>query len=116
MELDSFKTSLIHINDIKDTNPIEISEYAKENKIDKEPEFSWWLLSSLKFRKVMVCKEAMIVRMNTKFGIDIPDTYDEVIELDRINSNTYCQDAIKKEMKKSEVAYKFIDNGSKVHV
>ena len=93
-----------------------MAEYDTASGVEEKPTFSWWVLSSLKFRKVMVCKEAMIVRINTKFGIDIPNTYDEAIELDRINNNTYCQDAIKKEMKKSEVAYKFIDNGSKVHV
>ena len=34
-----------------------------------------------------------------KFGIAIPDTYDEAVEIDIINGNEYWQDATKNEMK-----------------
>ena len=51
----------------------------------------------------------MRVRNNTKFGIAIPVTQDEAIEIDIINGNTYRKYATKKEMKNAEVAFKFID-------
>ena len=36
------------------------------------------------------------------FGISIPAAYDESVELNRINGNTYCQDTTKKEVKNVE--------------
>ena len=37
----------------------------------------------------MVSKATMRVSNNMKFGIAIPDTYDEAVELHRINGNKY---------------------------
>ena len=58
----------------------------------------------------------MRVRKNTKFGISIPATYNEGVELDRTNSNKYGQDATKKKTKNSEVALKFLDDGRKLSI
>ena len=30
------------LKDIKDSNPIELAEYAVANRIDQEPAFKWW--------------------------------------------------------------------------
>ena len=90
--------------------------YAKENHIDKEPEFAWWVPSSLKHIKMIIIKKATIVRKKMKFGISIPASYDEVVEIDRINGNTYWQDATKKEMKNVNVAFKSLDNRIKLPI
>ena len=50
----------------------------------------------------MISKVSKIVRNNMKLGMDIPATYDESVEIDRINGNTYCQDTTKKEVKNVE--------------
>ena len=68
---------------------MDIAEYVKANKIDTEPVFALWVLSDLKCRKLMIRKAAMRVRKNMKFGIAIPATYDEAVELNKINGNTY---------------------------
>ena len=70
---------------------MKIEEYEKYNIIDKEPEFVCWVPSALKFRKVIIIKAEMRVRNNTKFGIAIPVTQDEAIEIDIINGNTYSE-------------------------
>ena len=44
---DSVKTSYITLKYIRKTNPMEIEEYKKYNKTNKEPEFAWWVLFSL---------------------------------------------------------------------
>ena len=44
---DSVKTSYITLKYIGKTNPMEIEEYTKYNKTNKEPEFAWWVLFSL---------------------------------------------------------------------
>ena len=64
----------------------------------------------------MIIKAAMRVRKNMKFGISIPGTYYEAFELMSFNWYTYWQDATNKEMNNVKVAFKFIDNGSKLPV
>ena len=72
---------------------MEMSYYERQNNnIDKEPKFAWWVPSALKHRNVMISKAAMRVMKNMKFGIAIPDTYDEAVKLNRINVNTYWQE------------------------
>ena len=44
-----------------------------------------------------------------KFGIAIPGPYNESVEINRINGNTYRQDATKKEMKDMKVSFKFLE-------
>ena len=61
----------------------------------------------------MIGKLAMRLRKKMKFGIVIPVIYNEAVELDRINDNTYGKDATKKERKNVEVDFKFLDDGSK---
>ena len=43
-----------------------------------------------------------------KFGIRLPKSPEEAIQIDRENGNTLWQDAMKKEMAKAKVAYKGI--------
>ena len=62
----------------------------------------------------MISKVSTRVRNNTKLGIDIPATYNESVEIDRINGNTYCQDTTKKEVKNVEVVFKCIDYRSRL--
>lgn len=46
-----------------------------------------------------VCKR---ICKRSKFGITIPKDYEEAVILDRLNQNTFWQDATKKEMSKVE--------------
>ena len=43
-----------------------------------------------------------------KFGVEVPNTYEEAVLLDRKNGNTLWQDAIKKEMDKVGVAFNIL--------
>ena len=69
-----------------------------------------WVPSDLKHRKVMVSKAYTRIRNKMEFVISIPVTYDEAVELDIINGNTYWQDATKKEINNVKVAFIFLDN------
>ena len=104
------------MNNIKETNPIEVSEYAIANALQNEPAFAWWVNTALKRGNIMIGRVARRVRKNVKFGITIPKNYDEAVELDRISNNKIWQDAIKKEMKNVEVAFKFLDEGEKMPI
>ena len=111
---ESGETSFIALKDIKEHNPVEIAEYVIANKLEKEPAFAWWVRTAIKQRNVMVAKMAKRVRKRMKFGIDLPTTYEEAVAFDKQNGNTLWQDATKKEMKNVEIAFKFLDDGSKL--
>lgn len=49
-------------------------------------------------------------RTTHKYGVQLPKTTEEALQLDRANGNNYLEKAIKKEMSKVRVAYKPTDN------
>ena len=99
------------MKDIKEHNPAEIAEYVMANKLDKELAFAWWVRTAIKQRNSMISKMAKRVCKQMKFGIDIPATYE-----DKKNGNTLWQDATKKEMNNVEIAFKFLDEGTKLPI
>ena len=62
----------IPLKDLKESNPIEVAEYAKAQNIATEPAFRWWLPYVLKKRDRLISAVKMIVRKTThKYGIDV---------------------------------------------
>ncbi len=51
-----------------------------------------------------------------KFGIELPKTVKEALELDKKNGNTFWADAIAKEMKDIHVAFKILLDGQSVPI
>ena len=49
-------TSWTPLKDLKESNPIEVAEYAVANKIAKEPAFIWWAKDVLRKRYWMIAK------------------------------------------------------------
>lgn len=107
------ETSWIALKDIKESNPVQVAEYAVQNNLQSEPAFAWWVKAALRRRDIQISAASRRVRKQTKFGIEVPKDYAEAVELDRANQNTLWQDAVKKEMRNVEVAFKFLDDGSK---
>lgn len=108
--------SCIPLKDIKESNSVEVSEYAVNHNTQDEPAFAWWYRTALKQRKAIIKKVARRMRKRSKFGIEIPSTYAEAVILDRKNGNTLWQDATKKEMNNVEVAFKFLDRDNEIPI
>ena len=91
----------IPLKDIKESNPIEVAEYAVAHKIIEEPAFAWWAKEVLRKRKRILSKlgKSKYWRTVEKFGIRVPKTVEEAMRLDRENGNSLWNDAIQKEMK-----------------
>ena len=107
-------TSWVLLKDLKESNPVELAEYAVSQNIQSEPAFKWWVGYTLKKREAIIAKvNSRFKRKNVKFGIEIPKTYEEALEFDRRNGNNYWERAIKKEMDSVEVAFKFQDIGER---
>ena len=110
------ETSYIPLKDIKESNAVEVAEYAVRAGIEDEPAFAWWYRQALKQREVIINKISSRVRKQSKFGITIPRNFEEAVSLDKRNGNTLWQDATKKEMKNVEIAFDFLDDGREVPI
>ena len=105
-------TSWVRLRDLKENNPVELAEYAVANQIQSEPAFKWWVSYTLRKREAIISKvNSRFTKKNVKFGIVVPRTVEEALQLDRRNGNDYWEKAIRKEMDAVEVAFRFNDIG-----
>ena len=103
-------TVWLPLKEVKDSNLVELAEYAVLNNIHKEPAFKWWTHHVLRRRDRIIKKlKSKYWRTTHKFGIRIPKTIEEAIRLDLENGDTQWMDAVKKEMSKAGVAYIPVD-------
>ena len=101
--------------DIKETIPVDVAEYAKANRLDKEPAFAWWVPHTLKKRDQIISAVHKRVRLpSTKYGIRVPRSTRQALEFDRINGDSVWQDAINKEMRDVAVAFKLKDDDERI--
>ena len=101
--------------DIKETIPVDVAEYAKANRLDKEPAFAWWVPHTLKKRDQIISAVHKRVRLpSTKYGIRVPRSTRQALEFDRINGDSVWQDAINKEMRDIAVAFKLKDDDERI--
>mmetsp|Transcript_15996 Transcript_15996/g.23839 ORF Transcript_15996/g.23839 Transcript_15996/m.23839 type:complete len:1130 (+) Transcript_15996:7540-10929(+) len=92
-------TSWVPLKDLKVSNPLELAEYAINNKIDREPAFHWWVRDVAKKRDRMIGKIAKkYVKTSHKFGIRVPKTVDEALQIDKETGTDFWRKAIEKEM------------------
>jgi hypothetical protein len=103
--------SWVPLKEIKESNPVEVAEYAIANKIDHEPAFAWWVNTVMKKRERIISKlQKKYWRTDYKFGIRIPKSVDEALQIDRLTGTKHWENALKKEMSKVSVAYKARDD------
>ena len=66
--------------------------------IDHEPAFNWWVMHVLKKRDriISLVKQRVprYLKRSHKFGIEVPTSVKDALELDRKNGNTFWADAI----------------------
>ena len=105
----------IPLRDIKEANPIEVAEYAIRAKICEEPAFAWWVRPTIKRRdKIIKQVQHRLVKKSTKFGIKVPSSVDEALELDRENGNNLWRKAIDKELGNVRVAFRLMEEGERL--
>ena len=95
----------IELKDLKHSYPIEVAEYALSNQIADQPAFAWWVPHTTKKRKALIQKiKSKYWQRSHKFGIQIPKSVKEALQLDKENNNDLWRAAIQKEMPKIENA------------
>jgi hypothetical protein len=109
-----------NLADLKESHPIETTEYAKILGIDHEPAFDWWVPNVLRKRDpiIFLMRKRILryLKQTQKFGIELPKTVKEALDLDKKNGNTFWADSIAKDMKDVCVAFKILLDGQSVPI
>ena len=92
-----------HVNKVKDAKeyfPVQIAEYAVLNQISDGPESSWRIKKLLnKIDRIISNTARKYWQKTHKYGLRIPHTVKEAIEIDKENGDTLWWYSILKEMK-----------------
>jgi hypothetical protein len=108
-------TSWDRLVDLKESNPVEFSEYAAAKILLDTPDFMWWAPHVLKKRSRSIAAVSKRNHKRThKFGIGVPKNWDDCVRLDKENDNTIWQDVVSKEMKNVRIAFKFLNGEESV--
>lgn len=100
-------TSWTPLKDLRISNRIEVDE----------PAFRWWIYDTLKRRDQMImASRTRYIKCMHKFGIRLPKTVEEALEIDKETSTTLWHDAIKKEMKNNAIAFEFLNPGDTIPI
>ena len=97
---------------LKESNPIEVAEFAKARGIDEEPAFSWWIPYTLRRRdRIISAVNKRVKRMSHKYGVEVPTSIEHAYIIDKANGNHLWRDAINREMGNLKVAFDILHKG-----
>jgi hypothetical protein len=103
--------------DIKQSYPLELAQYASTNQLETKPAFSWWVKHTIKHRQASIkAVKRCYLKKTHKFGIRVPQTVEEAIQIDLDTKSHYWRDAIHKEMKNCRVAFKVLEEDEHVPI
>ena len=84
--------------DLKELHPVLVAEYAKTLGIDHEPAFNWWVPHVLRKRDRIISlvkrRNVRYLKRTHKFGIELPKTVAEALEIDRKTGTSFISLAI----------------------
>jgi hypothetical protein len=108
-------TSWERLVDLKESNPVEVAEYAVAKSFLYAPDSVWWATHFLKKRSRIIDDVAKRYHKPThKFGIEVPKNWDDCVWIDKENDNTLWQDAVREEMKNVRIAFKILNGQESV--
>jgi len=106
----------VPLREMKNSYPLETAEYAINNKLDKEPAFAWWVPHVIRKKARIISKvkkgKKKYWDRTHKYGIKLPKSVQQDLDIDRETGTTYWRDAIAKEMQNVIPAFKFNDDDS----
>ena len=82
-------TTWVPLKYMKETYPVQVSEYDVLTLIQEEPAFAFWVPHLLRKRNRIVAKvKSNYWILTHKFSIKVPKSVTEAITIDRENGNT----------------------------
>jgi hypothetical protein len=105
-------TCWVTLKALKESNPVELAEYAVASRIEEEPAFKWWVCHTLRKRDRIIKKvKSRYWKRTHKYGIELPHSVKEALAIDRRTGTTFWRDAIDKEMTNVLMAFEYLENG-----
>ncbi len=105
------------VADIKNSNPVQLAEYAMRNNLQNQPAFSWWIKPTLKKKQSFIhAIKARYATRSHKFSIHVPKTVEEALAIDKATRTTFWHDAIQKEMRNNRLAFQFLESGEEIPI
>jgi hypothetical protein len=103
-------TSWERLVDLKESNPVEVAEYAAVKSLLDTHDFFWWSPHVLKKgTRIIAAVTKRYHKQTHKFGIEVPKSWDDCVRLHKENDNTIWQDAVSKEMNNVRIAFKILN-------
>jgi hypothetical protein len=82
-------TSWERLADLKESNSVEGAEYAVAKNLLYAPDFVWWVPHVLKkCSRIIAAVTKRYHKRTHKFGIEVPQSWDDCVRLDKENDNT----------------------------
>jgi len=106
-------TSWEPLHNLKQSNPIEVAEYAEANKLGDEVAFAWWVPFTLRHRQRIIhaLSTQATRKHNQKYGIEIPNSIKRAYEIDKETGTDLWAKAIAKEMFHVSPAFEILEPG-----
>jgi hypothetical protein len=106
-------TSWEPLRNLKESNPVEVAEYAVANKLLEEAAFAWWVPQTLKKReRIIAAIKVRTGKKSHKFGLEVPMTVKRALEIDQETGTDLWHKAIEKEMHHVMCAFEILDEGA----
>ncbi len=104
----------IELKMLKESNPIQVAEYAMAHDIGEELAFAWWVPYVLHKQDVIISPvNSQAQKMSHKYGIELPSSVKNAIEVGCKNGYTLWQDALAKKMGNVCVAFEILGPNAK---
>ena len=101
----------VPLKDMKESQPVDVAEFAEARYLVDEPAFSWWVPYTLRKGDVIVSAVKSRARKTThKFGIKLPSSVDDAYKIDMKNKNDFWRKAIEKEMHDVGIAFEILED------
>ena len=100
---------------MKNSHPVETTDFACARGIDDKVDFSYWVPYTLRKRDVIIASiKTRFRKVTHKFGIDIPTSIKHALDIDKINRNTFWRDALELEMMNMGISFDILDDNELV--
>jgi hypothetical protein len=103
-------TSWERLEYLKESNPVEVDEYAATKNLLHIPEFVWWDPDVLKKCTIIIAAVTKSYNKRShKLVIKVRKSWDDYMRLDKENNSTLWQDVVRTEMKNVIIAFKILN-------
>jgi hypothetical protein len=99
--------------EVKNSYPVHLANYALKNELQDEPAFKWWVKHTLRQGKRLIASiTTRYAKRTHKFGIQVSNSTEKALAIDKATNTIFWHDAIQKEMKNVMVTFKPLGHGA----